>query len=812
MNEYEQIINSLNSMLTEFSSLDSKDLKENFLLENSDILEMFKKFLVVLLQLYQFKEFGNEHQNAISNKLMNSISILLQNADILKGIPKYDFFITELLDNLDYNESKYAFNLQYNSDHHGIKSALEYSKIRANYLEILDTNNFYQDDSFLGISARKYYANKYEENMLGHSIMYLKKHFLKMDETDIKQIVQLIDNSNIVDHLMQKAHNPKDFYSSNLCFQYTEVILRLKQIFSPEKIFQDKFVQALWNGKISDQKIRQNIIKSLSLSSFISLANTTPHSSELLNIASHLRQVNYSDTAVSSMLETLLDSCTPGFEIALFLSDIGIPNDLTAFMNSEYSKKYPWILQGNFFQSLNKYEIEFNKATNPFLPAEYYIKKLATLQQSQNIDIHFVQNLTILLHSDFYTPQEKVALTEAIKKNKLYSEFITDEKLEFASGDSLDTTHNKILKSYFSGQVIPINIALPIIKEFIEMPHSNDTHNRVLIEACIQSLVNNKLSEKGIDIGISVFFGNGVNEDSQNRGYYDSDYHYIWLDSNLIEKLISSPEQADRVDIFSTIFHEMQHCIQYHNIKTNNIDYQTYCFIKEEILQKYDKNFYSSNYHEIYMESDARREGTLNSLAFLKSLNPQFIRSIRQRSEDSYIKESIYHTIYTAAHKQIQVGNISTDIDISEYLGLLIRNNPQILSEYPILSVEYNLDGSKKDVTTIMQDFERKQLKNNLSGQNFESIYYGLVAKISESSHIEDSSLDNKVASFLQDHSGFITLEDMQLYYKRVSPTLARQTYSRLLSLTRGQRLSPSVVHTTQTSQKGVDYDDNSSR
>ena len=52
----------------------------------------------------------------------------------------------------------------------------------------------------------------------------------------------------------------------------------------------------------------------------------------------------------------------------------------------------------------------------------------------------------------------------------------------------------------------------------------------------------------------------------------------------------------------------------------------------------------------------------------------------------------------------------------------------------------------------------------------------------------------------------------MQLYYKRVSPTLARQTYSRLLSLTRGQRLSPSVVHTTQTSQKGVDYDDNSSR
>lgn len=111
-----------------------------------------------------------------------------------------------------------------------------------------------------------------------------------------------------------------------------------------------------------------------------------------------------------------------------------------------------------------------------------------------------------------------------------------------------------------------------------------------------------------------------------------------------------------------------------------------------------------------------------------------------------------------------------------------------------------------------MQDFERKQLKNNLSGQNFESVYYGLVAKISESSHIEDSSLDNKVASFLQDHSGFITLEDMQLYYKRVSPTLARQTYSRLLSLTRGQRLSPSVVHTTQTSQKGVDYDDNSSR
>ena len=63
--------------------------------------------------------------------------------------------------------------------------------------------------------------------------------------------------------------------------------------------------------------------------------------------------------------------------------------------------------------------------------------------------------------------------------------------------------------------------------------------------------------------------------------------------------------------------------------------------------------------------------------------------------ERKYIFESKKYTLYTDAAKKISIGKDNL-IDISEYVGLLIQNNPNILSENPILDIEYNANGTKK--------------------------------------------------------------------------------------------------------------------
>lgn len=807
MNEYEEIIETINEILNTANSFESTKEKQNFLAEKIDILHTFKDSLSLILRSYQFKENGNEFQNNISNKLKNSISALLQQKNFFESQPQFEYFISELLDALNYNENKFAFNLQYETNMDNVKTAIEYLQTRNDYLRILEEQGYFQDETLNGSSALNYKTSKYEENMLGHALIQIKNNFLKCNKEDIISIIQCIDNSNFFDALIQKSDKEMDFYDKNLIFQYADTILKIKSIFTPELVKDDKFVQAMWNGKIKDTKTIQSIIQNISVDTLDVLLNpsneniTTPF---IFDIADHFKKLDLSDKQISIIINEMLNKGISSYEIANALAKIDVPNNYTEFIESEHSQEYPWLLDSNVFQTLKTSEKEIEDARSPYLPAEYYAKKLDIIFSAPDIDGSFVQNLITLLHSDFYTEDEKQLLTDSLKRNQLYSPYTTDESISFEPNDTLGTTYKKVLQSYFSGQVIPLDIATSIINQLMTKPKSNNaTLNKKLLEACTQSVISNQLSNKGIDIGNRVFFGNGH---SHNSGYYQASRNCIWLDYNLIEKFINSPELTDKADLFRTMFHEMHHAVQQHNIDIGNIDYLTYNFIKESILERYDENFYSSNYRAIYMESDARKEGILGSLEFLKGLNPEFVKALRGKVEKEYVDETCYHTVYGDSEKKIGIGKNGTKINVSNYVGLLIQANPQILTESPILSMEYNPDGSQKDLETLLQEFQQKKDENSTNHSSIYSIYYGLVSRAVEQEQNNTPQLQEQISEFFQKQPDMITLADMQVLYKKVPVSHTREVYSRLLTLTRNLAPIQSV------SQKGVDLNDNNAR
>lgn len=406
MKEYEEIIISINNILSIANSIEDPELQQEFLLKNADILQDFKNSIISILSLYQFKENGNISQNDVSDKLKNTITMLLKQKSFFENQPEFEYYISGLLDGLNYNENKFAFKLQYETNMNNVKTAISHLQTRSYYLRILEENGYFQDETLNGSSALSYRSSKYEENMLGHALIQIKNNFLSVKKEDIIEIIQCIDNSDFFDELIQKPDKQMDFYDKNLIFQYTDTILKLKSIFTPETVKDDKFVQAMWNGEIKDSKTIQSIVKNISLDTLnvlLNLSNINSQTPFLLDLANHFNQLNYSDKNIAIVINEILNKGLSPYEVAKVLVEIDIPKDLTEFMDSEHSDKYSWLLEGAVFQTLKESEKDIEDAKRPFLPAQYYVKKLDVVRSSSGMDKHFVQNLITLLHSDYYT-------------------------------------------------------------------------------------------------------------------------------------------------------------------------------------------------------------------------------------------------------------------------------------------------------------------------------------------------------------------------------------------------------------------------
>lgn len=783
MEEYIELIKRTSNILDTAETIEDKTQRQDFLKENLFIFKEFKNSLHLVLREYQFKDGNDSNQNEIVDLVKGNIVRLIRFKDIFEIGTEYEYFESDLIDALSWNENKYAFNLQFESDIGKIQSALEYLQDREEYVQALKENNLFEGQDITEASAKKYVSNEFEQNMYGHILMQIKNNFLNIPKEQIVEIIKHIDNSLFFKDLISKDSKKMNFYEKNLMYQYSETILKMKSIFTPDLLKDDIVIQQMWDGKIDDNKTLKNILANISVKSFMDISgydDTKTENGFITELSEHFKGVNLSEKNFALIMKNIFDSQSISYEVARFLAQIDIPNDYNEFLDSEYAQEFEWLTDFNTFDSLKKSEKIIEEAQRPFLPPEYYIKKLNKLQGIENINSHFVENLITLLHSDYYSQEEKNQLIIALKRNGLYSEYISEETIVFEEKDSQEETQLKVKQAYYSGQIIPLDIAQKLLNE--DLAHKTQVDKEVL-QGCVQSVICNMLKNNNINIQNNVFFGEG----NGTLGYNDPNNLSIWIDDSLLEKYLDSELLSEKAELFKTMFHEMQHAIQYDNIRNGKIDYLTYNFIKEEVIEEYDKDFYNANYKSIFMESDARKGEILGALEFLNGLNPDFVRTISENMENEYIAESEEHTIYADAKKKLSIGK-DTFIDISEYVGLLIQNNPKILEENAILGIEYNQDGTKKDIHTLLQEFAEHKQEENSNYKNMYSIYYGLITRYMETNAIEDSELQQQINDFMQEEQELVTMEDMQNCYHSVDKSNMQQLYARLYDITRNRQ------------------------
>ena len=88
----------------------------------------------------------------------------------------------------------------------------------------------------------------------GHVLPFIEHNYTEMPEEEILSFISEIEESGIIDEAVQ-SNKKLQFYDSNLVFQYCMFAIKAKNKFGPDEILDDKVIQYLWNGKITNKQV-----------------------------------------------------------------------------------------------------------------------------------------------------------------------------------------------------------------------------------------------------------------------------------------------------------------------------------------------------------------------------------------------------------------------------------------------------------------------------------------------------------------------------------------------------------------------------
>lgn len=713
---------------------------------------------------YQYKNLKDEKQCEKSDVFFSIIKWIIQNDKLFLRNEDFGHIPNEIIRKYGDSEKYHAFSLMSDGSIDEINSEREHLSKRKIIEELLKNK---KDLS----NAQKKYLNEhltYYKYFYGHALPYLDTHFAEVPEEEIIKIIKEIEESHILDDIITSENKKLNFEDSNLVFQYITFVLKTKSIFRPNEVYNDSIIQAFWNGKIKNKQIindlfSQNDNEDLNKQRGIKAGHVIDYEKVLkfflvkegwdgkdfyIKLLNHFEEVGISQEIINEILVNIIPIIGT-FEAVEFLNNI---------------HNYPQINNNSYLMELlQNEEKKIVEGSTIDIPFSYALKNIT------NMSGEMKQNLITLVHSNYYTDEERNILMNELKKHGIIRDEI--EQIKFEENDKIEETLSKVKLAYENRQVIPIDIAKKLLKLHSKKEIILDED---ILKPCVVSIISNSLNQKGIDIESNVFFGKTENTNGLN--HRNADFEAIWINEDLLKKYIEN----GNMQLFITMFHEMRHAVQNKNMENGDIDYLTYNFIKEQILRKYDSDFYDFNYNKMFIEEDARQYGIIDALLFLKETDILLYEDLKK--------------YYEELKKELNTSNINQDsnkenpfrtrekINISKYLGRMIKNNPAILNEYNgILKIEYNIDGTEKDIATMLKEYRNLGEMEEEKRKYYYSIYYGIISsKITNDLDLPED-VEEDLTEFMKEKKELVSVEDMRYFFKKAEPLVTKNILKRLL-------------------------------
>jgi len=635
-----------------------------------------------LENLELWKEFYNERlliikNNILDERLFTIIEFLLKNE---KG-EIFDYFHSNLIESVEFEQGNLAFNIRNinQRSEEDIGKLLDNLTFHDNLCKVIDGLNI--EDEFG--SFKKYQSKNLELDTVDSLIMTLHSQFFKLPETLVKKTLQYISNNSV---LLQKYDMKKNLMNTDLIFQYFDKIIPIKE-FLNEEIENDPLIFQILNLEIKDKKVLNKMFKIMSSNYILKIFDD-----DLENFVAFAEKLEYLDETEKQILFNFVIDKIKKDHIEY----------LYPIITKELSSKF-W----NRYLTRDTYnEILTNlKSDVPVALSDEEIKFLLSNDHATNNFrtnmLSFLKRDKLLQKKNFNIAELQEKLKENIANNWDFFWEITEEKKEFQASDSLNLKYRRSVICDVTGTEIPFNIAIELFKGYL----TNQINlNQSSTKAVLKSIATYMISQMGIENNGIYFFDNVENnkDNTITNGYFWAEFEIIAINTKGIEKFLDKKYSLyDQLQVFKTLFHEIKHAKIHQNKKDNIWDIETYEIEKETVMEKYDCEFYPTNYLKIKEEIEARISGNEILFKFIESFLPELLNQIQDQIMKNLEEEKELKEKQNAVTKEMDFLTNMT-VKFQDGFDTLMKYNPKILKEHPIFRLEYHQNGTIKSIDEIL--------------------------------------------------------------------------------------------------------------
>ena len=298
--------------------------------------------------------------------------------------------------------------------------------------------------------------------------------------------------------------------------------------------------------------------------------------------------------------------------------------------------------------------------------------------------------------------KEKSYINDYISKNKIVTN--EEEFDEFLN-------HLQLIKLKDNNFSLPIDYVDFVIKQALESDSvisKNPDKYLNLVECCIADLGKNTLK---IDTPYNYIVADYVRSNITEAGKANGTCNHLEKKITISREYIIKMIKEKNIEILNTVFHENEHAEQFDDFLNTEINsYNRYIMQKEEILGEVFGDFYKENYDLTYIEIEANEKAARKLANYLDMLNISdnsslmFFESIGEEIANECQKiVNRKRKDYKKGEEKIIQGR---QHNIVEMFDNVIRNYPELIDKYSQLLIEYNKDGSKRNLRQIIDNAE----------------------------------------------------------------------------------------------------------
>lgn len=368
------------------------------------------------------------------------------------------------------------------------------------------------------------------------------------------------------------------------------------------------------------------------------------------------------------------------------------------------------------FSTNDKKFIKYYLETTNFNKEQLYKNSIITYIMSSSKSILFIKEMQELIKSKYQNYFEEIRLEQLSLINKV-------NQFELSSINRY--CYNAIL----TDEVININLANILIRKHLLC---ETTLTKATLTNCLKSIMAEYTETFNISKTALIIYKK--EELGKVNGYNNDIDKTIGINESLLDDFV----QLSKVNVLNTIFHELTHAYQANRIG----NYNDYLIRKEMLISNYHKCFYHKNYYRIYYEIDARSNGTVETLRYLKQIAPE----VANEYEVLYIKQT---EIENANLKMAKIKkspykkNYGID-SVDNIFEELVKKHPQIIRRNEFFKLEFNIDGSKKSLKEMLENYpnlkqnEKFILKEVLKSRSLIMSHKEILMEIEESIEIDN--------------------------------------------------------------------------